>query len=186
MAQTKTSSDRLTVDAYIAGENDGVIRHEYVDGRIFAMAGASERHNLIKLNLAVWLHARLPAGCRLFDGDMKLRLDTPQDTRFYYPDIFIACGQHNLDQYDRTDAQLIIEVLSPSTARVDRYEKMQAYTALPTLAEYLIVEQDVPRAELFRRRTAWAVEMYGWGDIIQLDSVAGPVDLTTIYRSVFS
>ena len=186
MAQTQTSSDRISIDAYLAGEKDASVRHEFVDGRIFAMAGASERHNVIKLNLVVWLHARLPDGCRLFDGDMKLRLDTARDTRFYYPDAFISCGGHDLDQYERTEATLIVEVLSPTTARVDRYEKMQAYMALPSLAEYLIIEQDVPRAELFRRRTGWTPESYGSGDVITLDTVGDAVELAAIYRTVFA
>ena len=184
MSTVANPTDRLTVDAYLAGENDGQWRHEFVDGRVFAMAGASERHNVVKLNIAGALNAAVDEPCRVFDGDMKLRVDQGQDIRFYYPDVFVSCASDNDDAYVRRDAVLIIEVLSPSTERTDRFEKFQAYTSLPMLSEYAIVERDVPRLEFYRRRTGWARELHGPGASVTFESIAQTMTLDEIYRRI--
>jgi Uma2 family endonuclease len=185
MAMAKSAAQRLSPDEYLAAENDGDVRHEYVDGQVYAMVGASEGHSIVKLNVTLWLAARIPLGCRLFDGDMKLRVDRASETRFYYPDHFISCGQADPKQYFRSDATLVVEVLSPSTARIDRYEKLQAYTSLPTLIEYLLIDQAVPTVELFRRKSSWARENYQLVDTIRLDSVSDELPVSAIYRSLF-
>ena len=186
MAHPKTAASRLTPDQYLAGENDGEVRHEYVDGIVYAMAGASEAHGILKLNLAVWLHGHVPANCRLFDGDMKLRVQNADDIRFYYPDLFISCGPNDLKQHVRSDAIVVIEILSPSTQRFDRFEKLHAYTALPALLEYVLVDQEVPVIEVFRRRTGWQRERYGLTERLNLESIAQSIDAKTIYNGVFA
>ena len=185
MAHPRAASSRLTPEEYLLGENDGQTRHEYVDGDIYAMAGASEAHGILKLNLAVWLHSRVPQGCRLFDGDMKLRVDATEDLRFYYPDLFVSCGTHDLKQYVRSDAVLVIEILSASTERVDRYEKLKAYTSLPTLVEYVLVDQTMPKIDIFRRRTGWVRETFGLNDHIELQSIHQMIEAKIIYTGVF-
>ena len=184
MTTAARSSDRLTVEAYLAGENDGQVRHEFVDGRVFAMAGASERHNGVKLNIAGALNASIDEPCRVFDGDMKLRIDQGPDVRFYYPDVFVSCSTGSDDAYVRRDAVLIIEILSPSTERTDRFEKFQAYISLPMLSEYAIIEQDVPRVELHRRRTGWACEVFGPGTSVTFESISQTMTLDQIYRRI--
>ncbi|MGE0700662.1 MAG: Uma2 family endonuclease [Hyphomicrobiaceae bacterium] len=184
MSTAIRSPDQLTVEAYLAGENDGQLRHEFVDGRVFAMAGASERKNGVKLNIAGALNASVDEPCRVFDGDMKLRVDQGPDVRFYYPDVFVSCSTENDDAYVRRDAALIIEVLSPSTERTDRFEKVQAYISLPMLSEYALVEQDVPRVEIHRRRTGWSREVFGPGSSVTFESISQTMTVDQIYRRI--
>jgi Uma2 family endonuclease len=184
MAQTTSISDRIAIGAYLAGENDGALRHEFVDGRIFAMAGASERHNTVKLNMAGTLNASIAEPCRVFDGDMKLRVDQGDDVRFYYPDVFVSCAIDNEDDYVRRDAVLIVEVVSPSTERTDRYEKFSAYASLPMLSEYVLVEQAIPSVEMHRRRTGWKVEQFGPGASITFESIGQTMTMDQIYRRI--
>jgi Uma2 family endonuclease len=185
MAQPRTTQPRLSPEAYLAGEFTSDVRHEFVDGLVFAMAGASEAHSILKLAVAVWLHGRVPAGCVLFDADMKLKVETASDVRFYYPDLFVSCGPRDLKQHVRSDAVLIIEILSPSTERHDRYEKMAAYKTLPSLAEYVLVDQSMPSMEVFRRSANWSRENYGLQDEVQLNSVGATMPVATIYRDIF-
>ncbi len=184
MAQAKSISERIAIDAYLAGENDGSLRHEFVDGRIFAMAGASERHNTVKLNIASPLHASIEEPCRVFDGDMKLRVDQGEDVRFYYPDIFVSCASESADDYVRRDAVLIIEIISPSTERTDRYEKFSAYVGLPMLSEYALVEQGIPSVELYRRRTGWQLEHFGPGASVTFESISQTLTMDQIYKRI--
>lgn len=184
MVQIRRTSERMSIAEYLGGENDGSRRHEFVDGLIYAMAGASERHSIVKLNIAGPLNALLDEPYRVFDGDMKLRLDQANDIRFYYPDVFVSCATDNDDDYVRRDAVLIIEVLSPSTERTDRYEKFNAYTSLPTLSEYVLVEQDVPSLEVYRRRTNWLRETVGPGETVTFESIGQTMTLDQIYRRI--
>ena len=95
MAHATAAANLLAVDEYFAGENDGSWRHEFVNGELFAMAGASERHNVIRLNIAGLLNALVPEPCRVFEGDMKLHVHDDVDQRFYYPDVFVSCGPND-------------------------------------------------------------------------------------------
>ena len=184
MATAKHTSDKLSIATYLAGENDGQWRHEFVDGRIYAMAGASERHNSVKLNVAGTLNAVVGDPCRVFDGDMKLRIDQPGDVRFYYPDVFVSCATDNENAYVRGDAVLVVEVLSPSTERTDRYEKFAAYTSLPMLSDYALIEQAFARVEMFRRRTGWRLETFEAGSSVTFESIGQTMTLDQIYRRV--
>lgn len=184
MAQPKANADLMSSGDYLAGENDGNVRHEFVNGRIFAMAGGSERHNIIKLNIAAAFNASVSERCRVFDGDMKLRVADGAETRFYYPDVFVSCEPGDPDGHVRSDAVLVIEVLSPSTARVDRLEKFAAYTTLPMLSEYALVDQSVPKVEVFRRRAAWQREVYGTDDAVDFESIGQTMTVEQIYRRV--
>jgi Uma2 family endonuclease len=119
MARAKgiDDGDYLTPEAYLAAEEQTSVRHEYIDGFVFAMAGARERHNVIKLALASLLENHIEEPCRVFDGDMKLRTVRGKSVRFYYPDIFVSCGEADDEQVYRGDAIVAIEVLSQSTER---------------------------------------------------------------------
>ncbi len=184
MAQPRATPSRLTPEAYLASEQGSTIRHEFVDGQVFAMAGASERHSIVKLNFIAALLGAKPSGCRIFDGDMKLRVESGNESRFYYPDIFVACQTGEQDQHVRRDAVLVIEVLSPSTERVDRFEKFVAYTTLPTLMEYVLVAQDSPHVEIRRRRTDWSVESYVLESSFRLESVGLTLDVAAAYADI--
>ena len=114
MAQLQTLRPRLTPEEYLAGEKIAEVRHEFVDGFVFAMVGTSLRHSDIKMNITAWLRGRLPVGCGLFNGDVKLMVRASSDTAFYYPDVFASCGSQDRRQHFRTDATLVVEILSPS------------------------------------------------------------------------
>lgn len=124
----------LSVEDYLQGELRSDIRHEYVGGRIYAMVGASDVHNLVAMNLASALHQHLAGGrCQVFMSDMKLRLMVVGETIFYYPDIMVCCEAADRDRYFREQPRVIVEVLSETTARIDRREKLSAYQCIPSL-----------------------------------------------------
>ena len=147
----------LTVEAYLEGERHSEVRHEYFDGEVFAMAGASQEHELVALNLAAALHSHLKAKpCRVFKDGMKLRLQAMGRDLFYYPDIMVACDPADAHRYYREKPKLLIEVLSENENK-DLIEKFFAYQRLASLEEYVVVTPDPARPEvrIFRRAEGW-------------------------------
>lgn len=146
----------MTPEEYLAFERESDCRHELVDGYLYAMTGASDRHEEIAANLLATIHAHLRgSGCRVYGSNLKLRVGDD----FFYPDLFVRCARERGDPYFKTDPVLIVEVLSPNTQRHDRGDKRLAYQSLPTLREYALVAQDAVRIDLFRRTaTGWQVE----------------------------
>lgn len=143
----------IGLDDYLQGELASDIRHEYVAGQVFAMAGAGEVHNRIAGNLFFHLRAATRGTpCGLFISDMKVRVAAHE--AFYYPDVLLTCDPHDRESLYKTSPCLIAEVLSPSTEIIDRREKLIAYRALASLRDYLLVAQDSRRAERFRRTEA--------------------------------
>nr|VFK22069.1 MAG: Endonuclease, Uma2 family (restriction endonuclease fold) [Candidatus Kentron sp. LFY] len=178
----------LSIPDYLNGEADGSIRHEYIDGQVYAMAGGSARHNLIAVNVGSLLDTRLPETCEVFVADMKVRIHRIDDSRFYYPDVMACCREEDKEAYYRESPCLIIEVLSDATERpnrleIHRFEKFQAYRQLETLQEYLLLNQHYPEATLFRRRNAWQAEIYRKGTF-RLESVDVTVSFDVLYRRV--
>jgi Uma2 family endonuclease len=184
MAQTKLKQNTISVADYLAGEKHASVRHEFVNGRVFAMAGASRRHNTIKLNVSGALNASLPPPCRVYDGDVKLQVNAIGDERYYYPDVFVTC-EAGQDDYTCFDAVLVVEVLSATTERADRYEKFRAYMAVPSLQEYVLVDQAGPVVEVFRRRVNWVVDVFGPGDSVTFELVGHTMTVEQIYRRAF-
>ena len=177
-------SPYLRVEDYLAGEAASEIRHEYIDGQVYAMTGASRTHGLIVNALAFALTpAARRAGCQLFTSDMKVRLEIGGQTLFYYPDLLLSCDTTDREPYFSRSPCLIVEVLSESTERIDRREKLLAYQTLPSLREYLLVAQDRMQVELFRRSNDWRVERRESGEL-WLDCVSAPVTLADIYADV--
>ena len=171
-------------DDYLNTEQDTEIRHEYVDGQIYAMSGASAAHNLLAGELFAALHANTEPPCHVFMSDMKLVIKQ-QDKQFaYYPDLMVACDTQEESAYYRQQPILLIEVLSPSTQRTDLGEKLANYSSVPSLREYLIVSQDTPHLQLFRRRTNWQAEYYYAGDMLKLESVDLTLAVEQIYRRI--
>lgn len=169
---------------YLAADNDGAWRHEFVNGAVYAMAGASDRHNLIRGNLAAYLLDRVPDTCQVFSAEMKLQIKTNEQERYYYPDVFVACDPTDRDPYVRKFASLVIEVLSPGTERIDRAEKFQAYQANAAVLEYALLSQDAIELELFRRRTSWQREFYVQDNTVTFESVGVTTNVSTFYRRV--
>jgi Uma2 family endonuclease len=169
---------------YLAAENDGTWRHEYVNGAVYAMAGASDRHNLARGNLAALLRSEVEEPCQVFDAEMKVRIRSNADERYYYPDVFVTCDPADRETYTRDRPVLIVEILSPTTERIDRTEKFAAYRSIPTLLEYGLLSQDAIELELFRRRTEWAREHYVEENVVTFESVGVSVNVSRLYRGV--
>jgi Uma2 family endonuclease len=169
---------------YLAAENDGSWRHEFVNGVLFAMAGASRWHNLIRNRLAAALLGHLSDGCNVFGGEMKLQIRNNNDERYYYPDVFVSCDPNDRDLYSCSTAVLVVEVLSPSTERTDRFEKFEAYKTIPSLQEYGLITQDAMELELFRRRTDWQREFYEQDNTVTFESVGLTINVSSLYRGI--
>ena len=135
---------RYTADEYLALERQGETRHEFIDGEIFTMAGASRRHNSICAALTARLFDPfLERPCEVWSSDMRVKVEA---TGLYiYPDVVAVCGEPTFEDAEvdtLLDPIVIIEVLSPSTADYDRGAKFEHYRAIPTLREYLLIAQD--------------------------------------------
>jgi Uma2 family endonuclease len=182
MANLALAQPRMTADEYLAFEMQSPIKHEFVDGVIYAMSDASDRHGLLTLAFASALYRQLSDDCQAFVADMKLRVGARSPCVFYYPDILVSCAADDRERYFREQPILIVEVLSPSTERVDRTEKLAAYASIPSLHEYVLADQDIPKIEIRRRRTAWQPEIYLPGDGFRLDSVGIDLTIDGLYR----
>ena len=174
----------IPVDDYLAGERDVDYRSEYVDGQIYAMVGASELHNTVATTLCSAIERELRDDCRVWQSDMKVRIDIGDKHFVYYPDIMAACGENTADPYVRTNPILIVEVLSPSTKRTDFKEKFDNYINIPDLQEYVLVSQDTPHLRIYRRRENWQAELYYAKDRFILESVGLKMAVADIYRRV--
>lgn len=135
----------MTVEEYFHFEEHSPIKHEYVAGELYAMSGATARHNIIAGNLFARLYATADNGpCHVFIGDMRVQV---ADDRYYYPDVIVVCTTiAEMDVVARGPC-VVIEVTSPSTARIDRGEKLEAYRRIPALRAYLTVDHRRRRVE---------------------------------------
>jgi Uma2 family endonuclease len=174
------SLPRMSVSDYLAFERGSEIRHELVDGYLYAMTGASDRHEEIAANLLAALHQHLQgSGCRVYGSNLKIRIGDD----FLYPDLFVRCAAERGDSYFKTDPKLVVEVLSPNTQRYDRGDKRLAYQSLASLQEYVLVAQDEPSIELYRRtEDGWQVTRHrGAGTSIKLGCIDLVIRLDGIY-----
>lgn len=177
------STAYLSPEEYLYGENDRVegTRYEYVNGQVYAMAGASREHNLLTGNLFLTLGLHLRGKpCQVFQSDMKVGIRTLSAEYFYYPDVQVTCAEEQ-ERYYNTSPCLIIEVLSDSTARTDRTEKLAHYRLLPSLQEYMLCSQDFPAIELYRRSNEWKVERFIAGQSVTLDSIQLELKVSDLY-----
>ncbi len=184
MSSVRAPQPTISVEDYLDGELHAELRHEYIDGQVYAMTGASDRHGLIVNAMAFAMTAAARRkGCQLFSSDMKLRLELGGKTIFYYPDLLLSCDPQDREPYFRRAPCMIVEVLSASTARIDRREKLLAYQSLPSVQAYVLVEQDLKRVELYRRRNDWQVEYFEQGEI-PLDCLDMALPVADIYQDV--
>jgi len=181
----------ITEEEYLALERESEIRHEYYDGEIFAMSGASEKHNLIVVNLIRELSSQLrKTRCRLYPGDMRLKIEV---TGLYtYPDLMIVCGKREFSEKDQPDTLLnpdvIIEVLSDSTESYDRGKKFENYRSLDSLKEYILISQKRKKMERFFRNAQgyWQLtESDEKNPQLHLDAAGCELRIEDVYENVF-
>lgn len=183
MAQT--ASNLISIADYLTGEQLSPVRHEYLNGHVYAMVGASDRHGLIALSIASALRSHLRGGpCQVFIADMKVRIESATEDKFYYPDVLVSCAADDRERYFRRAPRLIVEVLSDATERLDRGEKFQAFCRLESLQEYLLVSQERELVELFRREAEWESELYGLADTVTLRSVDLELPIAWAYEDI--
>ncbi len=177
---------QYTVAGYLALEQRSVVKHEYVDGEIYAMSGASRRHNLLVGNLfgRAWQTSTAGHGCQVFGSDMKVRIEARNS--FYYPDVSACCDSDDRNDLYITRPCFIVEVLSPSTASVDRREKRLAYATLQSLREYVVVDPDCMRIDVYPGiGSPWVSRMLDRPqDVLELSCLRLRLTLEEIYRGV--
>jgi Uma2 family endonuclease len=177
----------ITVDEYLAAEDQAQTKHEYIEGWMRAMTGATVRHNIIKSNCLIHLGRRLRGKpCRPFDSDMRLQIRHNQGVRFYYPDLQVICESSPQNAVYQDSPVLIIEVLSPSTRQYDLDEKMQAYLQISTLVCYIVLEQHQPQAIVMRRTEGGFLRecIEGMQSAIELPFLQCSLNLSDIYEDV--
>lgn len=173
----------LTVEEYLEREKASEVRHEYLGGYLYALAGGTGRHNRIALNIASHFLGIAPERCRVYQEGMKLRLGDA----FYYPDVMVVCDKVEPDPYFETEPCILVEVLSASTRDIDLREKMLGYKSLPSLQVYLVVDSEALIVRHFWRGAdgRWQQQdLTGDGDI-PLPCLDGTLSLPQIYRGVF-
>lgn len=152
----------LTPEEYLQLESSSDIKHEYLDGEIFAIAGATDTHVTIAGNIFAMLLTHLRgSGCRVYISDMKVKIETKN--RFFYPDVMVTCKAEDRENSTYKEfPRLIIEVLSDSTEAFDRGDKFADYQSLPSLQEYVLINTKKARIECFRRTDdgLWLLQFY--------------------------
>jgi Uma2 family endonuclease len=185
MSNLAHATPRMSPAEYLAFEASAPVKHEYVNGYVTAMAGASRRHNRIAQNLLISLHpATGSGGCEVFISDVKLKVRVLTGEYFYYPDVVMTCAASDRDALVVQQPALLIEVTSPSTERVDRGEKLANYRQPPSLIEYVIVEQDRRRVEIYRRRNGWEREVIESDQTLILECVGLTLGMSDIYSGI--
>ena len=181
------TAPRLSIDfeSYLDWEKQQPLRHELVNGDIYAMAGTSDQHNEIAGNFYSLLRQHLRGTpCRVFMADVKVRIETANCC--FYPDIQVTCADSDrTDRWVKRAPILVIEVLSDSTAAYDLGDKFAAYQQLDSLGEYVLVDQARIRVQLYRRRAGkWWVEGIGPGQRLCLESVALDCPVELLYQDL--
>ncbi len=184
MADAALDIPRMSAKDYLALEKQSPVRHEFVNGLVYAMAGASKRHDAIALAVLTALDARLSPPCQPFSSDVKVHIRSAPDECFYYPDMSITCSDLDKDPYLVKLPTLIVEVLSRTTEDADRGYKFANYRTLPSLQEYVLVHQARPQVELYRRRNNWEKENFEFEAEITLESVGVTLPISAFYRRV--
>lgn len=177
----------LSPAEYLARELESSIKHEYVGGVVHAMSGARTRHNRIATSLLRTLGQSLKGQkCEPFNSDMKVRIQLPTHVRFYYPDAMVVCQPNSDDEAFQDHPKVIVEVLSRRTRRLDLGEKREGYLRIPSLAVYLLIEQDEPAVVAYRRSDqGFERELYqGLEAILGLPEIGCQLPLAEIYDRV--
>jgi Uma2 family endonuclease len=177
----------MSPEEYLEFEHHSDIKHEYIDGEVYAMAGTTKAHNTISLNLAILFREKLKnSNCQTFMADIKVNISNQK--RFFYPDIVVTCDDNDdVNAYDIKFPKIIVEVLSDSTEKFDRGKKFQYYRTIPSLQEYILISSQEYLIECFRRtkNDLWTLQTYeGLDTIFRIASFAIDAPLSEIYATL--
>ncbi len=171
----------LSVPDYLEGERISEVKHELMEGYVYAMTGASKNHERLSGNVYTEFSKHLEKSpCEPFGSNTKVRVGD----NFFYPDAMVVCDDQSDNDYYTESPVIIVEVLSKSTRRKDQTNKREHYLQIPTLQEYILIEQDSIDIEIFRRNDNWRSQHYYSGDQITLDSIGLTLSVETLYRRV--
>lgn len=175
------NTDLISIEDYLKGELTSDIKHELIDGCVYAMAGASANHERISVNVLRKFGNHLENNpCEPFGSDMKLRINA----NFFYPDVMVDCNFDNSTPYFTQTPIIIVEVLSKSTRKTDTTIKLLSYINIPSLKEYVLIEQDFVDIQVFRKSENWLVKHYFLGDDITFESIGLTLSVADIYHRV--
>ena len=179
----------LSPQEYLAREREAETKSEYYDGETFAMAGGSEEHSLIAVNVAGALNFQLAERpCKVYNSDMRVRVE--EDGPYAYPDVSVVCGEAEFADEERDNLlnpTVIVEVLSPTTEAWDRGGKFERYQQRASLQEYVLIAQDRPRVERYVRQgeEEWLLTVTtGLAGRVSLSSIECELRLAEVYRKV--
>lgn len=175
----------MSLEEFLEWEATEPTKHEFVDGRTNAMAGASRAHGTIALNLAALVRPAIRGtGCQAYLADMKVIPPARRSVR--YPDLVLTCDPRDLsDEQITRFPKLIVEVLSRGTAATDRGAKFEEYRRIPTLEEYVLIDSTQVAVEIMRRgNDLWTFREYGPGDRFRLESVPLDIAVNDLYEDL--
>ncbi|OAI04272.1 Uma2 family endonuclease [Methylomonas methanica] len=171
----------LSPEEYLRGELIADTKHQLLDGIPHRMPYVSSDHNLITGNIACELKQRLKdTPCKTLIADMKLRVADD----FFYPDVMVVCNEDSVDPYYKTAPTIIIEVLSKTTRKFDQTLKRLRCQNIPSLEEYVLIEQDKGEIQLFSRAHNWQSFYFYLGDRISFASLDISIAVEDIYERV--
>ena len=183
MNQPSFKADYISEQEYLENEKVSDIKHEYFNGEIFAMSGGSINHQRLTGNVFAEFRQHLKGTpCEAFSSDIKVRADNGR--KYFYPDVLVSCHNEDGTTHFTESPRLIVEVLSGSTHKYDRTLKRDIYQTLPSLEEYVLIEQDFVRIEVSRRINAWQSDFYYLDDEITFTSIDLTLSLLEIYQRV--
>lgn len=186
MVVAKEQFPKLTPEEYFVWEEMQTVRHEYLNGEVYAMSGGTINHSDISGNVLSLLKTYMRgSGCKVLNSDARINICKTMN--YVYPDISVTC-----DERDKATTQyitypcLIVEVLSPSTEAYDRGNKFKMYRRNPGLQEYVLVDSETIAIEIFRRtqEDTWQILNYQTGDVVELTSVAFTFPMEAIYEDI--
>ncbi len=175
----------ITEEDYLKNELCSNIKHEYINGELYAMAGASDNHNKACGNIFLELKSSLKkkgSKCVTYIADMRLK----QGSKYYYPDVMVVCSEDNDDKYNKTAPVILVEVLSASTRKKDLTTKRFYYQNIPSLQEYVLIEQDKAEIQVCCRNKHWQSQYYYLGDNITFESIEVTISVEDIYYQIDS
>lgn len=180
----------MSPEEYLSFERASEVRHEYVNGEVFAMAGGTREHSLIAGNCIRELgNALRDKPCEVHGSDLRIKIEATN--RYVYPDASVVCGDTRFEDLARDtvlNPVVVVEVLSDSTEAYDRGEKFEQYRTIGSLEDYVIVSQKKVRVEHFVRRDdgRWMLAVLGSGDRLELGSIDCEVAVDELYSKVFA